>query len=272
MDDKRTKKGQSRKNYFRKLRRTISHLYKSHKRATASTINLVFAIATGFVANMLFRLAEFLTSSNSGVSLITATIIMIICIIVLFVIFFLAMYGIEAIKDNFLSLEANDEKYMKQALLSLKELGAKEQAHFNKGIFLVKDKASAELYCTEMTKNIQLVIESCYGFFANTFGETSELVNTRQFETTFFTKSYLDNLLTIIAHENMNHRVPTSISLRATQKDIYSKTLAASIYEGFERTHRPAEMILRENTQYTPKGETEYKELYEGERKKIGQQ
>lgn len=108
---------------------------------------------------------------------------------------------------------------------------------------------------------LQQIVYAAYQTFEAAFGKGIDASDRVDFEITFMTKSYNDGRITIPAYANREGRAPRSMLLRASETDIYERTVTAVIY----REPRPSMRIIPD----TSNRESEYQELYPGQRQRI---
>lgn len=111
------------------------------------------------------------------------------------------------------------------------------------------------------TVNLIEVVKSVYTLFESQFGRSQKAENRIDFEATFMTRSYLDGEITIPAYANRNGRQPISMSQRTENKEIYRKTITASVYS----EAAPQMRIIPD----TSEPSTGYIDLYTNQRQRI---
>jgi hypothetical protein len=127
----------------------------------------------------------------------------------------------------------NEEKYMKESFLRLKEYGLKRQSS------LAVDKTELECNYADLiikihVQGITLMVHECYEFFKDSFIRQGELENEKSFEVSFMTKSYIDKEITIVASENEKHRTARSMLIRDYTPTIFQGTETYKIYEEYD--------------------------------------
>lgn len=111
------------------------------------------------------------------------------------------------------------------------------------------------------TFGLQEMVNSLYNVFESQYGRSEQLENRIDYEVTFMTKSYVDDEITIPAYANRARRQPLSMSHRSANKEIYRKTITASVYN----ETAPRLRIIPD----TVEPATGYTELYSGQRERI---
>lgn len=241
----------------RKLSKIMSFVKKKASPIT-TTITSIISIVLAILANALF---EWLCGTMEGDSTSPVEIFLfIVFILALVFIIYIAACGGEIIKAKFWP-EYMDDLYMKHAFLHIRKLGAERQESFHETLKKELPHPKTENFMiSETMQNIYLVVQSCYEFFESAFSTTGQLVNDIEFESTFMTKSYVDNEITIPCSANKEKRIPLSMQYRATDKMIYSQTETAKVYA----QPKPS-MILIEDTS----AEAKYTELYADQKSRI---
>ena len=211
------------------------------------------------------------TPDANGVALKDAfPVVSIICIIigiVLFIISFAIILGINYYIKTKKFNDPNEEKNMKDSFLRLKDFGSMRQKEFLTDVPSTGSSESHFDFLIKKHKNcIGLVVTSCYEFFKDSFSGKGNLVNDVSFEVVFMTKSYKDNQITIVASENDKHRVPPSMEQRKTNPCIYDKSETAELYKLYEDNPIDALSIHIVEDCSDPK---QFERLYEGQRETI---
>jgi hypothetical protein len=109
------------------------------------------------------------------------------------------------------------------------------------------------------TERIQNIIESAYSAFEAAYGKATTTGGRIDFEVTFMTKSFRDELVTIPAAANKDGRFPQSMNQRGENPKIYESTVTADIY----RAQSPQIRII-ESTHTE-----EYQELYPSQKDRL---
>lgn len=105
------------------------------------------------------------------------------------------------------------------------------------------------------------IVNGIYSVFESQYGRSEQVDNRTDFEVTFMTKSYSDGELTIPAYANRSRRQPVSMSHRSSDREIYRKTISASVYNESSPRMRIIPDTVEPSTGYT--------ELYAGQRERI---
>lgn len=156
-----------------------------------------------------------------------------ICFILYFVLFFVVLFVNYWIKGKLFNTP-NEEKYMKNTFLRLKEFGSKRQDCFRTdSIYGTSDSAYVEFLIATHKKSIELVVSTCLEFFKNSFSQQGNLVNEINFEISFMSLSFIDNKITIVSSDNNKHRTPPSMLNRSSNPDIYNDTETGKLYERY---------------------------------------
>lgn len=151
------------------------------------------------------------------------------CLISLIIVFFCNQW-----LRNRLFNTPNEEKYMKNAFLRLKEFGYKRQDSFR--IVSNSEISNSDYYeflITSHKNSIDLVVSTCLDFFKNSFSEQGSLVSKTSFEVSFMSKSFTDDKITIVSSDNNTHRTPPSMLLRKSNSEIYENTETGKIYKHY---------------------------------------
>ena len=110
---------------------------------------------------------------------------------------------------------------------------------------------------------IENLVKGLYGLFESKYQDTSVPGERIFIETCFMTRSYKDGGITISAWANNEGRQPTSLSIRATQPDIYDRTVTADLYR--EAAKKRPEPRLIEDTG----SDSNYHHLYPTQHQRI---
>lgn len=153
--------------------------------------------------------------------------------------------------------DSYNDKYMRHAFLHVRKLGANRQASFQEA---AHGESEEEFFINEALRNMQLVVQCCYDFFCSAYSETGELIDTIKFESTFISKSYKDDNLTIPCSANKENRTPTSMIHRQSDPQILNETEAAKLY----KATRPQLVIIEDTSK-----SNDYKETYDDQKKRI---
>lgn len=194
----------------------------------------------------------------------------VLCVVVgaiVFIVLFIVIAKINTYIKNIVYNAPNEEAYMKESFLRLKDLGLKRQKEV---LTDIKQESSNNGYLEysiiKHKKCIGLVVTSCYEFFKESFSGKGNLVNDLCFEVSFMTKSYKDNMITIVASDNDKHRQPPSMIKREENPNIYDKSETAELYKKYEKDPSSALGIqIEEDCSDTKK----FVSLYEGQLEKI---
>ena len=240
----------------------IKDKFKDKKNTIVSTAASLLSILLSLISSQLYN---FLTNTIDGIDTIP------IKLFVIVIIFLGTIFLIYWISDKteriklYIWPDYLDDKYMQQALLKIKKLGANRQESFQESIQQSKKfgyvETTDEFMIQESLKNMQLVVQSCFDFFDSTFTKTGQLVNDIKFETTFMTRSYSDGEITIPCSANKENRTPISMIHRNKNNKIFENTETAKIYS----MERPV-MILVEDTS---NNSYNYSETYSNQKDRI---
>ena len=235
----------------------IAHFLSKRKTAITSTITCIGSIILAILANQLF---SWLSNSQENQLSFPANIFVAVTIGIGTIILIYYFSRLTEFIKSKIWPEYMDDYYMKLAFLHLRKLGCKRQEHFQESLTTYKPQETSDFMVEQALDNMQLIIQCCYDFFENAFGNRGQLVDDIKFETTFMTKSYNDSEITIPCSANKENRLPTSMLLREENQHIYDNTETAKIY----KMNHPT-MILVENTNSTDL----YQELYADQKKRI---
>lgn len=155
--------------------------------------------------------------------------------------------------------DPDEEKYMKDTFLRLKDFGSKRQECFKTDF---NYPTYIEFLMETHKRSIDLVVSSCWEFFKDSFSGSENLVDEISFEVSFMSKSYKDNKITIVSSENNKHRIPRSMQLRKSESDIYGGTETGKLYNRYN--NKPSK-ILTIHIIEDCSTEDEFTALYEGE-------
>lgn len=184
------------------------------------------------------------------------------CIILYFILFFTILRINDWIKSKLFNTP-NEEKYMKDTFLRLKEFGSKRQDCFRTdSISMVSCSSYAEFLINTHKKSIDLVVATCLEFFKDSFSEQGNLVNDISFEVSFMSKSFIDDKITIVSSDNNKHRTPPSMLNRSSDSNIYDNTETGKLYERY--IHNPSETLAIHIVEDCST-ENEFTALYEGQ-------
>ncbi len=109
--------------------------------------------------------------------------------------------------------------------------------------------------------SIRLLVHSLYETLEAHFSQAEHINERIEFEVTFMTRSYLDGKITVAAWANRDGRMPTSLSIRQDDPNIYDRTITAKLY----LAQRPFPRVIPDT--FDP--HYEYSELYDHERDRI---
>ena len=230
--------------------------FERHRSAITSTVASAVSIGLAVLANQLYSFLS--RTTDDGLEKPVKTIIIVAIIIVTIVAIFFVSLLSEFIKGKIWP-EYNDDQYMKHAFLKIRQLGSNRQKIFQEALN-GDQKELADLFIEKTMQNMQLVVESCYDFFESAFSKTGQLIEPIKFESTFMTKSYIDNEITIPCSANKEKRTPVSMLMRKENPSILCNTETAKIY----KMPNP-KMVLVENTNKT----SDYTETYQGQKSRI---
>ena len=228
-----------------------------NKSPLTSTITCIVSVFLAIFANHFYRYIIISTDEKQNVHT-TRFLFFAIVTFTVIGIFIIAKFS-EWIKA-IIWPEYKDDLYMKHAFLKIRQLGSKRQKNFQEAEVMTGQIADATFLIQETVQNLQLVVESCYDFFESAFTKTGQLQDSIKFETTFMTKSYIDNEITIPCSANKEQRTPVSMLLRKDDNTIFKNTETAKIYNEGKR-----KMVLVENTD----NDKEYIETYSNQKSRI---
>ena len=185
------------------------------------------------------------------------------CFIILYLILFYFVIIVANWIKNKLFNTSNEEKYMKDTFLRLKEFGSKRQGCFrNDSISMAHGFKYTEFLITTHIKSIDLVVSTCLEFFKDAFSAQGDLVNEISFEVSFMSKSYIDDKITIVSSDNNKHRTPPSMLKRSSEPNIYDSTETGKLYERY--IANPSETLAIHIVEDCST-QAEFTALYEGE-------
>lgn len=183
-------------------------------------------------------------------------------IVLFFVLFYILLHFNNWLK-NLLFDSPQEEKYMKDTFLRLKEFGSKRQDCFNNEInFLISNPEYLEFLIITHKKSIDLVVSTCLEFFNDSFSAQGNLVNEISFEVSFMSKSFIDDKITIVSADNSKHRTPPSMLERNSKPNIYDNTETGKLYERY--SSKPSATLAIHIVEDCS-CENEFASLYEGE-------
>lgn len=183
--------------------------------------------------------------------------------IIIYIILFYFVIRINYWIKNKLFNTPNEEKYMKDTFLRLREFGSKRQDCFrNDSISMASGLKYVEFLITTHLKSIKLVVSTCLEFFKDSFSEQGNLVNEISFEVSFMSKSYIDGKITIVSSDNNKHRTPPSMLKRSSEPSIYDSTETGKLYERY--IANPSETLAIHIVEDCST-QNEFTTLYEGE-------
>lgn len=239
------------------MKKSIMKYIKKKRTVITSTASSVVSIILAILATLLYNwiFGALKEDSPFAIKCIFAVVSIVITIVVIYLVSLLSEY----IKGKIWPENFEDE-YMKHAFLHIRKLGANRQESFHKSQRNYAASSPEERMMKETMQNMQLVVDSCYAFFESAFSTTGQLVDDISFESTFMTKSYIDQKITIPCSANKENRTPISMLHRSENPDIFDNTETAKIYE----LERPV-MILVENTE----DDEEYAEIYANQKSRI---
>lgn len=239
------------------MKESILKYIKKKRTVITSTVSSVVSIALAILATVLYNwiVAALKQDASFGIKCFFGVALIIITIVIIYVV---SLFS-EFIKGKIWPENFEDE-YMKHAFLHIRKLGANRQESFHKSQRNYPDSSPEERMMKETLQNMQLAVDSCYAFFESAFSTTGQLVDDISFESTFMTKSYIDEKITIPCSANKENRTPISMLHRSENPDIFDDTETAKIY----RLERPV-MILVENTE----DDNEYAEIYADQKSRI---
>lgn len=157
-----------------------------------------------------------------------------ICIFSYIILFVLVLYFNYWIKSKLFNTP-NEEKYIKDSFLRLREFGFKRQESFiTDFLSLISGSTYAEFLIKTHKSSIDLVVSTCFEFFKDSFSEQGNLVNEICFEVSFMSKSFVDDKITIVSSYNKNNRTPPSMRIRRSiNPNIYDDTETGKIYKRY---------------------------------------
>lgn len=229
--------------------------------------NTVLTIIIAIYSNYLYSSLVDVSQKESGFqldSLFFIFISIIIVVLLIFVLDYLKAYIREKLFADFV-----DEKNIKQAYSSVRNLSFKQLELFQNS--LDSDHQDVPLNVMLMKlhcENINYIVEQCYEYLTNVYTTRGELIHDICFEVTFMTLSYFDSEITIPASCNKERRSPISMIERKKNINVYKNTVTASIYKVFEKNERP-EMQIIENTVPKQNSDTKYAFIYNGQENRI---
>ncbi len=184
------------------------------------------------------------------------------CIILYLILFYIILRINDWIKSKLFNTP-NEEKYMKDTFLRLKEFGSKRQNCFRTdSIPMVSCSSYAEFLINTHKKSIDLVVATCLEFFKDSYSEQGNLVNEISFEVSFMSKSFIDDKITIVSSDNNKHRTPPSMLNRSSDPNIYDNTETGKLYERY--IQNPSETLAIHIVEDCST-ENKFTTLYEGQ-------
>lgn len=222
-----------------------------------STVTSVASVVLAIFATEFYKwLSGTLESENTA----PAKIFVLITLILATIFMFFVIACIAEFIKHLIWRDDTDDRYMKHAFLHIKELGANRQESFQEHQNALQPQNATDFMVDEAVRNMQLVVQSCFNFFNSAFSETGQLVDNIKFESTFMTRSYIDQEITIPCSANKENRTPISMLQREENPKIFENTETAKIYG----MTRPA-MILIEDTSTNG----DYVETYQHQKERI---
>lgn len=240
------------------MKKHFRNFLKKYVLQLVTTIGMIASVGISILSNFLYEFV--LNIIKEDAPLYVQTILIIIFGIGIVLIFFWIACLIEWWKKQFLP-EAWEDRYMKLAILRLRQLGFNRQESLQDSFCNVSQDSTNSQLVEEFGRCMQLAVECCYEFFANSFSDPNKLVEDIKFEVTFMTKSYKDHQITIPYSANKENRTPISMLQRENNLHTYDHTETAKIYA----MSRPT-MILIEDTNA---GQEDYAEIYDGQKARI---
>lgn len=218
----------------------MKKIIKKYQFPIASTISSILSVFLAIFSNYLYEQFTQLVAEKftlGGFIFVGG-----VFVFVTLISFFVVACMIQSLRKKVFP-EFEDDRYMRQAFLQLRNLGGKRQKEFQELLHRTSTNPSNQFLVDESFRCMQLTVECCYDFFQGSFSKIGELIDDIQFEVTYMTKSYIDNEITIPCSANKEHRTPVSMVLRKDNPQIFNNTETAKIYS----MDRPA-MILIEDT------------------------
>ena len=151
---------------------------------------------------------------------------------IVFVALFFLVIRLNDYIEKILFYVPNEEEYMKESFLRLKEYGLK----FQNNLAVDETKSGCnyvDLLIKTHVEGITLMVAECYEFFKDSFIGIGKLQNEISFEVSFMTKSFIDKEITIVASKNEKDRQPKSMLIRKDEPTIYHGTETYKIYEEY---------------------------------------
>ena len=230
------------------------------KRNSAVISSTVTSIASVFLAILSNELYEYLSGAITADTVVPLKIFCFVTIIVLtIVLIYLISCFAEWVKRKIWP-ESADNQYMKHAFLRIRKLGSIRQESFQEAMKMNTKQDASEFMIQECVNNMQLVVQSCYDFFESAFSVPGQLVDDIKFESTFMTKSYIDDEITIPCSANKENRTPVSMLHRSQNAKIYANTETDKIYQ----MDRPVMILIEDTTK-----EQTYIETYANQKVRI---
>lgn len=237
-----------------KAMKYIQRVCRDKRNQLSSTFAALLSILLSLLASCFYDwytrdLSADVQSIHQKIMLVVVIILTIVC-----------TYGIVCLSEYLKKIiwpERYNDKYMRHAFLHVRKLGANRQASFQEASH---SESEEKFFINEALRNMQLVVQCCYDFFCSAYSETGELIDTIKFESTFITKSYKDDNLTIPCSANKENRTPTSMIHRQRDPQILNGTEAAKLY----KATRPQLVIIEDTSK-----SNDYKETYDDQKKRI---
>ena len=218
----------------------------------SNVISAVLSIALSILASILYDNLKNDEHTQSNIFILISLGIFVLALI-------LVISVISKKIKNYLFKDEKYYEYIQKAYLAIQNLSLKNQAILQEKCNNSYDKKAIQGWVLE---GMQLTVENCYDFFYTSFGGGVRLIEEIKFEVTYMTLSYKDGEITIPCSWNREGRTPTSMLMRASNPNIYGKTVTAEIYNEYKEHCKPTFKIV-ENT------ENNYNFIYDNQKNRI---
>lgn len=230
---------------------------KRNSSIISSTITSVASVLLAILSNELY---EYLSAAMESDSIIPIKVFCFVTILVLTIVLIYCLSCLAECIKRKIWPESADNQYMKHAFLRIRKLGSIRQESFQEAKKMNIKQDTSEFMIQECVNNMQLVVQSCYDFFDSAFSVPGQLVDDIKFESTFMTKSYIDQEITIPCSANKENRTPVSMLHRSCNSKIFANTETDKIYQ----MERPVMILIEDTTK-----EQTYIETYANQKIRI---
>ena len=241
----------------------MNKIIKKNKKSLHVVFSSIAAVLLSLFENWIYdQFKESASIKNSNCQWISWIVIVTLIILFIIIVFFISQISVR-ISNKIFPDNIYDE-HLQEAFIAQKAMFAKRQRELQ-DVFLEEDITSQDIQIRQASCNIQYAIDCCYSFFEKSYTDSNSMVSEIRFEVTFMTLSYKDGGITVPYSCNKEKRQPNSMLSRDNNPDLYNGTETAKLYNEYREGKKPRMRLIED----TEKEKNEYKEVYEGQKKRI---